>query len=86
MLYVSVNSKHYHPLRQIFKNRLFLQPRANFLCQIKGGEATLGPLILLNFTLFHRIQDLNHLIKLPIEYVHTFVAEHRFINKKYVKS
>ena len=37
---VSVNPKLYHP------------PRANFLCQMPGGRASLGPLILINFTIF----------------------------------
>ena len=39
--------------------------KSRFLKQIfgsnSGGRASLGPLILINFTLFHHFQDLNHL-------------------------
>ena len=46
---------------QIFKNHQILALWANSLCQIPGSRASQGPLILINFTLFHRIQNLNHL-------------------------
>ena len=48
------------------------------------SQASLGPLILQNFTYFHRAQDLNHSIY-PLN-IYKFVGEHRFINEKYVKS
>ena len=54
---VSVNSKHYHP--QIFKNGHILAP-GNFFYQIPIDQASLEPLILINFTLLRHIQDLNH--------------------------
>ena len=37
------------------QNRQIPAPRANFLCQIPGDLASLGPSGLINFTLFHRI-------------------------------
>ena len=51
-IYVSVNSKHYHPP--------FGQPPGKFFGQIPGSRASLRPLISINFTLFHHFQDLIH--------------------------
>ena len=57
---VSLNSKHYHPPGQGFKNCQIPAPRQIIFDQIPGGWASLGPLILINFTLFHYFQDLSH--------------------------
>ena len=37
-----------------------LNPWGKFFDYMPGVQASLGPLILINFTLFHRIQDLSH--------------------------
>ena len=57
---VSVNSKHYPPPRANFKKWSYPSPQENFLYQISVGQASLEPLILINFTLLRHIQDLNH--------------------------
>ena len=45
-----------------------VNPRAIFFIKFPGGgRASLGPLILINCTLLHQFQDLNHY--LPIEYL-----------------
>ena len=57
---VSVNSKRYHPgsPRANFLKLSNLGSPGKFLCQIPGGlPETLN---LVNLTLFHRIQDLDH--------------------------
>ena len=43
-----------------FQNIVKSPPPGKFFGQISGGRASLGPLILINFTLFHHFQDLNH--------------------------
>ena len=52
----------------------------NFFGQIPGGGASLGSLILINFTLFDHFKT--SVINLPL----TVYTEHRFINEKYVKT
>ena len=46
--------------RTNFQNLSDPSPMGKFFGQIPGGRASLGPLILINFELFHHFQDLNH--------------------------
>ena len=73
--YVSVNFKCYHSSPG--------RPPGNFSRQIPGGWASLGPLILINCTLLHHFQDLNHY--LPIEYLQIRI-ENTSLSKKTIKS
>ena len=62
-LYVSVNSKYYHPLplatpEKIFKIYQIPATQVNFF-EVSNPQASLGPFILINFILFHPFQDLN---------------------------
>ena len=71
-LYISVNSKYYHPPpsdkpRANFQNLSNPSHPGRYFCQLPSLQASLGHFILMNFILFHPFQDFN--LKLPSEYL-----------------
>ena len=81
---VSVNSKHYHhppppPKKKKIKKWSYPGPQAILLYQTPVGQASLEPLILINFTLLRHVQDLNHL---PIEFTHLIRRENIDLSMK----
>ena len=58
----SANSKRYpgQPARVKFQKLPNPAPPGKFFGLISGGRASLGPLIITNFTLFHHFQYLSH--------------------------